>query len=315
MSECQVYSLVLVSPHQIPDKWHSGNYSHNKKSYMATIYVIENTLRFNSEAHTLHSIKSNERMTLAIPASLCFDLLIKNQGRIVTQAELLQNAWGERGMSVTPNTLHQNISLLRKSLNHFNVNGTLIQTIPKRGFMIADETNILIDSPGSPPQRDSVVPGINQMNGVVTEVDDTHHEGSQQLHADPPTTQDKDDVLSTGIIGAVRGRKTGWIAAGIASLLIILLHLYINQSATTDSPFSSYTLLTTINSCKIFRNDDLRFDEYYINFLKEHNITCSNGQTIYITNHYPSSRTSLISCRYPITSNKKSFCTSSYYLK
>ena len=92
---------------------------------MATIYVIENTLRFNSEAHTLHSIKSNERMALAIPASLCFDLLIRNQGRIVTQAELLQNAWGERGMSVTPNTLYQNISLLRKSLNRFNVNGTL----------------------------------------------------------------------------------------------------------------------------------------------------------------------------------------------
>ncbi len=282
---------------------------------MATIYVIENRLRFNSEAHTLHSIKSNEYVTLAIPASLCFDLLIKNQGRIVTQAELLQNAWGERGMSVTPNTLYQNISLLRKSLNRFNVNSTLIQTIPKRGFMIADEANILIDIHGHPPEQDSAAPEINQMNRVVTEGHDTHHEASQQLHADPPTAQDKDDVLSTGLIGTVRARKTGWIVAGIASLLIVLLHLYINQSTTTDSPFASYTLLTTINSCKIFRNDDLRFDEYYINFLKEHNITCSNRQTIYITNHYPSSRTSLISCRYPIKTNKKSFCTSFYYLK
>ncbi|HIH4732545.1 winged helix-turn-helix domain-containing protein [Raoultella planticola] len=285
---------------------------------MATIYVIENTLRFNSEAHTLHSIKSNERMALAIPASLCFDLLIKNQGRIVTQAELLQNAWGERGMSVTPNTLHQNISLLRKSLNYFNVNGTLIQTIPKRGFMIADEANIRIDTPGAPAEKDNDIatPEINQLNRVVTEGNGAHHEGSQQLHADPPTAQDKGDVLSTRIIEAVRKRKTGWLVAGITSLLIILLHIiYFNPSATIDSPFASYTLITTINSCKVFRNDDLRFDEYYINFLKEHNITCSNGRTIYITNHYPSSRTSLISCRYPIKSHKKSFCTSSYYLK
>ncbi|HAT1615209.1 TPA: transcriptional regulator [Raoultella ornithinolytica] len=284
---------------------------------MATIYVIENTLRFNSEAHTLHCIKSNERMALAIPASLCFDLLIKNQGRIVTQAELLQNAWGERGMSVTPNTLYQNISLLRKSLNRFNVNGTLIQTIPKRGFMIANEANIRIDAPGALAEKNDGIAAeeINQINRVVTEGHGDHDKGNQQLHADPPTAQDKGDILSTAIIGAVRKRKTGCLVTGITSLLIILLHIYINQSATIDSPFASYTLIATINSCKVFRNDDLKFDEYYINFLKEHNISCSNGRTIYITNHYPSSRTSLISCRYPIKSNKKSFCTSFYYLK
>ncbi len=95
---------------------------------MATIYVIENTLRFNSEAHTLHSIKVMNVWPWQYQQAFAFDLLIKNQGRIVTQAELLQNA-GRKGMSVTPNTLHQNISLLRKSLNYFNVNGTLIQTI------------------------------------------------------------------------------------------------------------------------------------------------------------------------------------------
>ncbi|WP_434637353.1 winged helix-turn-helix domain-containing protein [Klebsiella sp. I138] len=285
---------------------------------MATIYVIENTLRFNSEAHTLHSIKSNEHITLAIPASLCFDLLIQNQGRIVTQAELLQNAWGERGMNVTPNTLHQNISLLRKSLNRLNVNGTLIQTIPKRGFMIADDANIRIDSPDTNTENgpkngvDSVTP---QINIVVAEERSNYHQDSQQLHADPPVEQGKDDDIPKGIIGAVKKRKTGWIIAGITTLLIFLLHVYISQSAATDSPFASYALITTVNNCKIFRNDDLRFDEYYIEFLKEHNITCSNGKNIYITNHYPSSRTSLIACRYPIKSNKKSFCTSSYYLK
>ncbi|SMQ93068.1 Uncharacterised protein [Raoultella ornithinolytica] len=220
-------------------------------------------------------------------------------------------------MSVTPNTLYQNISLLRKSLNRFNVNGTLIQTIPKRGFMIADEANIRIEAPGPPAEKanDIAAAEINQINRAVTEGHGAHDEGSQQLHADPPTAQDKGDVLSRTIIGAVSKRKTGCLVAGITSLLIILLHIFINQSATTDSPFASYTLITTINSCKIFRNDDLRFDEYYINFLKEHNISCSNGRTIYITNHYPSSRTSLISCRYPIKSNKKSFCTSFYYLK
>jgi hypothetical protein len=62
------------------------------------------------------------------------------------------------------------------------ISGLTVPGVLRRGIMIS-------------------VPEINQMNRVVTEVDDAHHEGSQQLHADPPTTQDKDDVLSTRIIG------------------------------------------------------------------------------------------------------------------
>lgn len=292
---------------------------------METIYVIENTLRFNPTAHTLHSIESNERITLAIPASLCFILLIKNQGRIVTQAELLHNAWGERGMNVTPNTLHQNISLLRKSLNRLHVNGSIIQTIPKRGFMIADDTTILarhIESdPGS--EDDS---GTNIEENVNNPHQPPAVESIAPQQPDPEPPRDNlstsppvnEDQFAPRIFSGIRfsdTQKGTCRVAGFASLLAIVLLIYVYYFPQTSAPFSSYTELATPGSCKLFRNDDLRFDEFFINFMQEKHIGCSDGQAVYITNHYPSSRTSLIVCRHPITSSKKSFCTSSYYLK
>lgn len=281
---------------------------------MDTIYVIEDTLLFNPTAHTLHSIKSNEHITLAIPASLCFDLLIKNKGRIVTQAELLQNAWGERGMNVTPNTLHQNISLLRKSLKRLEVKGTLIQTIPKRGFMIGHEASILNHREGPPPENAREMAEMRD-DTVLAEEHDDKERIHDQPSVEPQPGKAKEKIAPAGVIRRVMQRKIQWSVGGITLLLLCLLYIHIKPFSTTDSPFASYTQLATINSCKALRNDDLRFDEYYTDFLKEHNIRCSQGQTVYITNHYPSSRTSLIVCRYAIKSNKKSFCTSSYYLK
>lgn len=292
---------------------------------MDTIYVIENKIRFNPTAHTLHSIENNERITLAIPASLCFVLLIKNQGRIVTQAELLHNAWGERGMNVTPNTLHQNISLLRKSLNRLQVNGTIIQTIPKRGFMIADETAILAqrieNKPGpkgnSEQNVEEIVNNLHQPPAVESIDLQRQDPGPPQDNVSSPPPE-KEHKISPRILSGLRfaGKEKGTCKiAGFASLLAIALFVYIYYFTETRAPFASYTELATPGACTVFRNDDLRFDEFFIHFLQEKHITCSDGQTVYITNHYPSSRTSLIVCRYPLKSSKKSFCTSSYYLK
>lgn len=108
--------------------------------------------------------------------------------------------------------------------------------------MIADEANIRIEAPGTPAEKanDIAAAEINQINRAVTEGHGAHDEGSQQLHADPPTAQDKGDVLSRTIIGAVRKERQD-VLSPVLQLLIILLHIFINQSATTDSPFASYT--------------------------------------------------------------------------
>lgn len=292
---------------------------------MDTIYVIENMLRFNPTAHTLHSIENNERITLAIPASLCFALLIKNQGRIVTQAELLHNAWGERGMKVTPNTLHQNISLLRKSLNRLQINGSIIQTIPKRGFMIADETVILAQHIENEPEPkgdsehevEEIVNNLHQPPTVESIELQRQDPGPPQDSVSPPPLE-KEYKIAPRILSGLRfaGKEKGTCKiAAFASLLAIALFVYIYYFPETRTPFASYSKLATPGNCTVFRNDDLRFDEFFINFMQEKHITCSDGHTVYITNHYPSSRTSLIVCRYPLKSSKKSFCTSSYYLK
>lgn len=228
-------------------------------------------------------------------------------------------------MNVTPNTLHQNISLLRKSLNRLHVNGSIIQTIPKRGFMIADDTTILarnIESdPG--PENDSgpnVEEKVNnpQQPPAVESIEPQQPDPEpprDNLSASPPVNEDPFVPRILSGIRFANSEKGTCRVAGFASLLAIVLLVYVYYFPQTSTPFSSYTELATPGTCKVLRNDDLRFDEFFINFMQEKHISCSDGQTVYITNHYPSSRTSLIVCRYPIKSSKKSFCTSSYYLK
>lgn len=163
----------------------------------------------------------------------------------------------------------------------------------------------------------------NIARGMEETGDDTvlaeEHSDKEKINdrpsAEPQPGKTKEKIAPVSAIRRVIPEKVQWSVGGITTLLLCLLYIHIKPFSTTDSPFASYTQLATINNCKALRNDDLRFDEYYTDFLKEHHIRCSQGQTVYITNHYPSSRTSLIVCRYAIMSNKKSFCTSSYYLK
>lgn len=270
---------------------------------MDKIYIIDHKLIYDAETHTLTATANNERIALAIPASLCFSLLIKKQGHIVTQAELLHEAWGGRGMNVTQNTLHQNISLLRKSLSRLNVDTSIIQTLPKRGFMIPEIVDIQLrenfDDINIVPinEIEDTIFTLNEQNILVSEpIDDNH---CVQL-------SEAKSVSST-----LMEYKYFIIAFFIA--LMALGYTYKKQQI--ENPFSSYLKLAQVKGCDVYRNQDVQDDNYFLAMVKKYNLDCSTGKVAYITNYYPSSRVSFIICRRPITLSGESFCTSTYYLK
>ncbi|EMH4164821.1 winged helix-turn-helix domain-containing protein [Pluralibacter gergoviae] len=116
---------------------------------MDTIYIIDNSFIFNPSAHTLQKIDDIETINLAVSASLCFTILIENQGQIILRHELLNSVWGSRGMNVATNTLYQNISLLRKSLTRLGVDTAMIQTAPRRGFLFDKNVVVRKDTAGT----------------------------------------------------------------------------------------------------------------------------------------------------------------------
>lgn len=263
---------------------------------MAKTYVINESVIYTPSTHSLYSITRNESITMAIPASLCLSLLLKNKGKIVSQTELFHSVWGERGMKVTPNTLHQNISLLRKSLSGLDVDGLVIKTIPRRGFMFSDEL---------------VVKESND-DDEYSLADNQDHKGK----AGEAVTLTKKECNITPIPNSCLWCLISpwvYIFIGISLLLIAMMLMH---NKPINHVFSNvYRELPGFYDCKIFRNNDRQLDAFFSHFIKTNYIICGGTKTIYITNHYPSNRVSLISCEKPISSEKNSNCISTYYLK
>lgn len=102
---------------------------------MGPVYLIHDIIYFYPNSHRLVCHAQNkEDTTLTQPASKCLELLIKSEG-LVSQNNLYDYAWGENGHSVSPNTLYQNISLIRRGLKNIMPGADRwIITVPRKGF-------------------------------------------------------------------------------------------------------------------------------------------------------------------------------------
>lgn len=265
---------------------------------MDTIYIIDSKLTYKPAEHTLYLNDTNESLALAVSASLCLYLLLENQGNTVSRNVLLESVWGSRGMNVTPNTLYQNISLLRKSFTRLGVNSPLIETVPRRGFTFS--------------KKASVVKTVNNQE-KINHLQQVHSAEGSPTHviASGPNKEHQSQSAS-----AVKERNH--ILKKIHPLLIILFLSLSGVWALTDlkseDHFDSYHFFMSLDNCKLYRNNSLHItDDYYIDFIDNNNVSCSGKKNIYITNHYPSKRLSIISCQHPINVHKKPDCISAYY--
>lgn len=211
-------------------------------------------------------------------------------------------------MNVTSSTLYQNISLLRKALNRLNVSDLVIQTIPKRGFMVANEISVLEHNDEEERKFNLEAPG------AVT------------LPKDMKFNTDSEDMVSSSEYKKYKPIFFRWFSQSYRKIsaidliaIFVLVTLccvqFFSRSLHNATIFSKYNELADMNGCTVLWDGDLSDDSYFSRFIKEKNITCSAGQTLYLTNYFPSSRTSLISCRNSIDSEKRPYCTSAYYLK
>ncbi|CAM6639440.1 winged helix-turn-helix domain-containing protein [Citrobacter sedlakii] len=110
--------------------------------------LINDAFEFWPEDNVLISCNyKNVIFYLPKPASRCFHVLLNHMPNVVPQSMLFQN---EGGKDIPPNTLYQNISILRKGIKTVTGSDTvIIKTVPKAGFKIDLETSLKkISTPG-----------------------------------------------------------------------------------------------------------------------------------------------------------------------
>lgn len=104
------------------------------------IYRLNKTVIFVSDKNLLTSCTDNSQYILYSTASRCLVLLIENIGNIVNHQQFYECGWEAQGKEVTPNTLYQTISELRKQLKMAGLGSNMIKTLPRHGWFIDPDT-------------------------------------------------------------------------------------------------------------------------------------------------------------------------------
>lgn len=113
-------------------------------------YLLNNLIVFDTDARTLTLIgtppnpekQTTEQVLLHTPTSSCLELLVENQGAILSQDELLDRVWKKKGMVVSTHTVYQNISLIRRAFTQLGLCDDVVTTIPRRGMTLAMCTKV-----------------------------------------------------------------------------------------------------------------------------------------------------------------------------
>lgn len=102
---------------------------------MGPVFLIDESVYFYPGNQRLFCHpKEKEDKTLTQPAAKCLELLITTGG-LVSQSDLYDYAWGDNSHNVSPNTLYQNISLIRRALKNVRPGADRwIITVPRKGF-------------------------------------------------------------------------------------------------------------------------------------------------------------------------------------
>lgn len=255
---------------------------------MVLLYIINESIIYDSQVHLISYVNGDKMVALPLPASHCFKILLENQGAIISQDELLKRVWNERGMNVNANTLHQNISLLRKALAHIDGGREMIKTIPKRGFTISSDT-------------------IIERKESVTDVNEELHEIAEINH---PVVDLTEQHIKKVYFSK---RKKTAIFSVVGICLIVLLVVYFSFSAKSDY-FSSYIEINSVDKCRIFVTSIGEDQGVFQRLISRAAVDCSSKRWVYITGNHVSEYPSLIACNNKPGSITNAKCQSFYFI-
>jgi len=255
---------------------------------VAVVYIINEALIYDAQAHLLHYTDGDKMVTLPIPASNCFKILLDNQGEIISQETLLTRVWNARGMNVNANTLHQNISLLRKALAQIEGGREVIKTIPKRGFTIPADITVLHKD-----QDRGTEPASNEMAEVSAPL---------AVITAPPAEKNVSRIRPAARTIAVAG-----------GLLLLLLVAWWHITTPQKNYFSAYIEINDIEGCKVFVNSIAEDDTIFQGLVRRSMVDCRSSRWVYITGNHAADYPSMIACRNQPGSGLSPGCQSVYF--
>ncbi|QHM73389.1 winged helix-turn-helix domain-containing protein [Mixta intestinalis] len=247
---------------------------------MQPLYLINNAIYFYPEVNKLVSVAEEEKeIILTQPATKCLELLLKTDG-LVSQKELYDYAWGENSQNVAPNTLYQNISIIRRALKRLYPDAQLwLITVPRQGFRFEHNIPVTLVTAETVSSLSVVAEEENRISSVIS--------------ADTPIR-----------LWSLRSIPLKAIVIIIVICLIftlVALVLPVNNNFHTLA--ASYYRIQGSGDCNLYLHKNNRMPEQHIIDLINKRVNCKRYPYVYIIHNVLFEKISLFTCRKPLGSN------------
>lgn len=191
------------------------------------MFLINDTIAFYPEKRQIASLKdSSLTFSISSAAARCLATLIEKRPAVLTKEQILDIGWREHGLVVTENSVHQAITSLRKIFKEAGLEGDLIQTQPRVGYLISDSFRIIVSD-----SHDN------------TESQEGEHK-TEMLAADtsPPTV-----------------KTSAFTFTLIIKSFVVLILFTLNISLWTSAFFS--TSFSKVSHWFFFKNEDVSYEK------------------------------------------------------
>lgn len=114
-------------------------------------FLIDDRVIYRVEDNTLTSKSDPEqKIALTLTSSRLLLLLLRHPGEVMPRETIFRHVWEDYGLDASGNTLTQYVSLLRRALLTLGIEGGVIVTVPRIGFMVSADLAVvcLPDEPG-----------------------------------------------------------------------------------------------------------------------------------------------------------------------
>lgn len=120
------------------------------------VYLINDTVVFRMEDGALWNTTAEEDIIhISSTISRILSFFIENHGVILRRTTVLAEVWEKYGLYSSNNTLNQYISVLRRTFTLLGLEGEIIQTIPRVGFILLENVRIQAIEMANTPDVDS----------------------------------------------------------------------------------------------------------------------------------------------------------------
>lgn len=235
------------------------------------IYIIKDSIIFWPDRQLLFNvIDESNSVQLTGSASRCLEMLLSKK-ELISQKELYEYAWKDSGITPTPNTLYQSISVLRRAFRELDESDEkFILTETRKGFRFNPLVNVISES-------------RKKTNNVV------------QFDSEKSVTYESRSLTNHNLNFS---RKLRIAVYGLLTVLVIINIVYIKpfpfQKADKLEMFSSYKNKENIKDCLFLLPEDLQ--KNIVDKIDTMQLNCNKRPLNYVTAYSYSSSISIISC-------------------